>query len=492
MIPLSATPHVAVIADGFGDPSSLNPYIDGAWPTGAVTGELALAYFVHEAPNGALAPYLLTRIPNFKNGDVSDDGRRITFHLRPHLRWSDGVPLSADDVAFTVRAIKDPKNNAVVAGFDLITRVVVKNKTTVVFYLKRPYADFSTTYFSTDGRVCLLPRHAFKGLDIEHSPFNSKPIGAGPFRVVAWHRGSDIEFERNPYYFGPPAKLKRVIYRIQSSISTTQLQFQTGEVHFWDRVPETRIALARAVRGAHVLETSPDAYLHIDFNVNRVRDRSIREAVRFALDRREIAKAVTGGLTTAQEGVVNDANPLAWKLPLIEQDTMRAKALLRARLPTLHLIYPLGDETISTVVELVREQLENAGISLEAKGYTNVQLTVSILPNGAWDMALFNWSLDPTADLSDLYKCSSAAPNGSNYGRYCNPEMDRLLKRFASTYDVQERMDILRREEALIDHDVPTIVLFMRDWGFAESAAVTGFAPRRDSPFDGFESADVK
>ena len=368
----------------------------------------------------------------------------------------------------------------------------MENPTTITFYLKRPYSEFATTFFSTDGRACVLPRHAFKGLDIEHSAFNSKPIGAGPFRVVAWNRSEDIEFERNPYYFGPPAKLRRVIYRIEGSIATTQLQFQTGEVQLWDRIPEASVALARVVPGAHIWEMSPDAYLHIDFNMLRLRDRTIREAVRFGLNRHQIANDITGGLGGVQEGVVNETNPLASRLPFVEQDTKKTKALLRGRRPLLQLVYPLGDETISATVELMRSQLAMAGIEMESKGYSTTLFISEILPKGNWDMALFNWTLDPSADLSDTYACVSAAPNGSNYGRYCSRTMDDLLGRYTETYDVARQRELLKREELTVDRDVPTIVLFMRNWGYATSSSVSGFDPRRDSPFDGFESVDRK
>jgi alpha-beta hydrolase superfamily lysophospholipase len=70
-------PHTVAIADGFADPTSLSPLLEGAWPTCAVTAELALAYFVHEGPDGRPSPYLLTRIPSLRNGDISDNGRKL-------------------------------------------------------------------------------------------------------------------------------------------------------------------------------------------------------------------------------------------------------------------------------------------------------------------------------------------------------------------------------------------------------------------------------
>src|SRR4029077_14960559 len=108
----------------------------------------------------------------------------------------------------------------------------------------------------------------------------------------------------------------------------------------------------------------------------------------------------------------------------------------RGRRPQFQLVYPLGDETISAAVELMRTQLAKTGIDMESKGYTTTLFISEILPKGNWDMALFNWTLDPSAGLSDTYACASAAPNGSNYGRYCSRTMDDLLERYTATYDV--------------------------------------------------------
>ena len=487
-------PHEVAITDGFGEPSSLNPELTGAWPTSVITSELALAFFSRENRSGDLIPDLLTRIPSRENGDISPDGKSLTFHLRPNVRWSDGAPFSARDVEFTVKAILDPRNNVATEGFDLISKVRVVNPLTVIFELKKPFADFATTYFSTDGVSCILPAHAFQSTLIERAPFNEKPIGTGPFRVREWDRGTKIVFERNPYYGGSPPNLDRVTYLITDSIDTAQLQFVTHQAQIWDRIPESKIARARAVLGSQVRAVSPDAYLHVDLNVRRVTNPSLRRAILLALDRRAIVEKAAQSGGHLQEGVVNETNAVAPRLKFVERDVMQARRLLNGRGITFLLVYPAGDTMLNSVVELVRQELAEAGITLEGKAVPSTVFYApgGVLYGGAWDGALFNWTLDNTGDLEQLYACDEAAPRGNNVGRYCDAQLDRLMSRYRATYGLNEKRAILKREEQIIDADVPTIVLFMRAFGYAADASVKGFVPHRDSPFDEFERVDVR
>jgi peptide/nickel transport system substrate-binding protein len=485
-------PHTLVLADGFGDPSTLNPLLLGSWVTSVVTDELALANFTRQGSDNLPQAFLLTRIPSQANGDIQNHGTRIVFHLRPHLRWSDGAALTADDVAFTVAAIKDPANNALTTGFDDIAKVDVLNPTTVKFTLTRPYADFRSYYFGSDGFICILPRHAFHGLDIEHSNFNAKPIGAGPFRVVTWRRGDYILFERNPYYDGPPAKLSTIVYKLENSIETVESQFEAGDVQLWGRIPETLLSHVAIERNVRVTEVHPDAYFHLDFNMSRVTDLSTRQAIRLALDRASIVRDASLGRGHLQEGIIREADPLGVTLPLVRSDPEHARKLLRGRRQTLTLVYPLGDPEVASMVEIIRSQLAAVGITLATKGSVTTTFLSpgGTLASGNWDLALFNWSFNTTADLSPIFGCDQEPPNGNNAGRYCNPSLQRLMNQFKSTYDQMKRERLVRLEERIIDQDVPTIVLFTRTFGYA-AHGVSGFHPPNDTPFDTFANVDV-
>src|SRR5665213_1216174 len=130
-------------------------------------------------------PELVTEVPTQKNGGVSADGKTITWHLRKGVKWSDGAPFDADDVVFSTQQVNNPANNVVSHdGWDLIAKVDEPDKYTVIYHLKKPYSSFLETYFTTAGaNPAILPKHLLMGYkDLNNVPYNSLPVGIGPFK----------------------------------------------------------------------------------------------------------------------------------------------------------------------------------------------------------------------------------------------------------------------------------------------------------------------
>jgi len=145
------------------DPANLNPLFAHA-DAGNVEQQLAhLAFepFFDLDPSGQPVPELITEIPSVQNGGLSADGRTITYHLRPNVRWSDGFPLTAGDVIFTLHAIMDPRNPvASHEGYDLIDKADVLGPYTVRFHLSRAWAPAVSTFFAYGtSPQYVLPQH---------------------------------------------------------------------------------------------------------------------------------------------------------------------------------------------------------------------------------------------------------------------------------------------------------------------------------------------
>ena len=128
------------------------------------------------------------------------------------MRWSDGAPFNADDVVFSTKAVLNPANNEVGRdGWNLIKKIDEPDKYTVVYHLKqaRTRRILPTFFGSAGANPDLLPQHLLaKYPNINQVPYNSKPVGIGPFRIVAWHRGDSVELEANPYYFRGQPKMQ--------------------------------------------------------------------------------------------------------------------------------------------------------------------------------------------------------------------------------------------------------------------------------------------
>jgi peptide/nickel transport system substrate-binding protein len=182
---------------------------------------------------GNFVPDLAADVPTTSNGGISADGLTIRYRLRDHVRWHDGRPFTSADVKFTYEAIMNPANDIVSRhGYDVVGSVEAPDPHTVIFHLKHRFAPFVATVFGeSDGPFCILPAHLLAHRKtINEGPYNSLPIGTGPFKVVRWLRGNQIELVRNDDYFAGKPKLKSIVVKFIPDENSAVVQLRTHEV----------------------------------------------------------------------------------------------------------------------------------------------------------------------------------------------------------------------------------------------------------------------
>lgn len=511
-----ARSHVLTIADGTGDVPTLNPHLFTETTLGYIA-ELSQAYLVKYDSHNEPYPELATQVPTLTNGGISQDGKTITWHLRKGVRWSDGAPFDADDVVFSTKVVLNPSNNEVGRdGWNLITKIDEPDKYTVVYHLSRPYSSYLPTFFGSAGaNPDVLPKHLLaKYPNINQVPYNSKPVGIGPYRIVAWHRGDNIELEANPYYFRGEPKIKRIVYKLVPSVDTLATLMQTGEVQLWPVVPSSMLDRMNALPNLKTeIQTSP-FYGHLDFNVTRplVSDVRVRRAIEYAIDRPELVRKIARGHAVVQESVVPQVVPMAPKpLPIVPYDPAKARALLtqagwvpgpdgiRVKNGTrLSLFFPYytGSASADNTVEFIRQGLRAVGIEIQTHKYAPAVFFAPYQQNGIvygskWDMTMFSWQAQPVADISNLFECNQIPPKGQNILHFCNKQLDALLEEVKGTYDVGKQRELLAQEVKIIADNVPTIVLDVPQVGYTHSPNLTGFEPGAWTPFDNMMNVDI-
>ncbi|MBD5656487.1 MAG: hypothetical protein IAI50_15090, partial [Candidatus Eremiobacteraeota bacterium] len=203
--------------------------------------QLTAAYLTRTGAHSELTAELASVVPTLTNGGITPDGKTIVFHLRPGLRWSDGAPLTARDVVFTTQRIlaKDSPVSST-NGWDQIAAVDSPRPGDVRFRMKASYGPAIHTFFSSDG-LSILPEHVLASVrDLRRTSFNDLPIGSGPFKYSAFHRGDSIVMTANPFYFRRRPKLDKVVYKFVSDENTRVTELLTGEVDLALRVPATQ------------------------------------------------------------------------------------------------------------------------------------------------------------------------------------------------------------------------------------------------------------
>lgn len=477
--------------------------------------ELTSAWLFRWNKQNRPEPELATVVPSKANGGISADGKTITYHIRKNVVWSDGKPFDANDVKFSFDVVNNEANNVTSRdGFELITKIDVPNKETVVVHMREPYSLFIPTFFtSAGGNPCLLPQHLLRGLpDINRAAYNNLPVGIGPFKYAVWKRGESVEMDANPLYWRGTPKLHKIVYKIIADRNTVLTQLQTGELDLW--VPfggafKSRVdALSNVTLGRHAIYTVN----HIDLNMTKpaLRERAVRQALRLAIDRTLLREKVAHGVGILQESVLPQPYPGVPKMPFVRFDLSKANALLDAagwkrgadgvrakggvRL-SLEFASSTGSPDVDTQLEIVRSTWHQIGVEMNVKRYQSSQLfepfaNGGILNTGKFDAIDYATGISPVDGLAQ-FPCKLVPPAGQNTTHYCNPKFDAIFRDFKSHYDFASQSHDLASALALIYDDVPEIVLSSREELFAYNKDLKGLHPNNVTFFDDMMDVDI-
>jgi peptide/nickel transport system substrate-binding protein len=466
------------------EPSSLNPlYLEG--PDVSDISALLFSSLTRYDAHNQIAPEVAAVVPTVANGGISADGRHIVYRLRRDARWQDGVPLTARDVVFTYRASVDPAN-AIPAqsDYDAIASVSAPNPYEVDVTLKRPFAPIVATFFGGDGRP-ILPAHLLeKYKTLDAAPFNLAPIGSGPYRLERWIRGDRLDLVANDRYYGGTPKIARISIHFVSNHATILNELRTGDVGATFLASPAEIRSLRALPGHRVVVTSDrPSFGVIVLNLGDpvFRDVAVRRAFAASVDRSTIAKKATYGMYDAATGM---RGLFGWAYdPDAEAQRYKASRLKNGRRLQLQLIFYGRSFAAGTIVPLIVEEARAAGFDVKAKPYDINQLYA---PGGPLDRGTFlsallgmQTGLDP--DPSSYLACSQAPPNGFNFARYCDPEVDRALHAALATYDPSERKPYYSLIQRKLVADVPYVFLWQPSEIDVIPNALRGYEPSAKS-----------
>jgi peptide/nickel transport system substrate-binding protein len=494
-------PHVLTYADG-GDISSLNPFLASEGNAPAYS-ELTMAEFARFDARGNPIPELITEIPTRTNGGISKDGRTITYHLRRNVKWSDGQPFNAADVVFTVAVAKDERNNLFLREpWDHVAAATAPDEFTVAFHLKEPYATFIEDYFSTESSSCVLPKHILgPETSINQAPYNSLPVGIGPFRYAAYNRGDSVVMEANPYYWRGRPKLQRVVYKLITDQNTLMTQLQTGEISLWPAINGPLANRAKALPNKRWTSWLTNFMGGIYFNVTRpqVVDPRVRRALRLATDRDALFDKVVHRNGIITESTIPRTSQDYFDIPVTKLDPVAAARMLDAdgwKLEsdgirhkngielTLDVAIPSGYQPSEMFAALLEADWAKIGVGVTIHTWSTPQFFApyssgGIIQSGRFDAALYSSALGPIfANINGYYDYASIPPRGGGNGdRYCNHQLDALNERYLHSYDGRVRHEAAAAMQRLLDRDVPAIVIYERTYLSVYDSRLMGYHP---------------
>jgi peptide/nickel transport system substrate-binding protein len=461
------------------DPTSLDPLLAHDQLTIGYDLLICQTLIGIDASN-RLVPVLVTRIPSRENGDISPDGTTITYHLRRGVRFADGKPLTSADVAFTYRAIVDPRNNVLsVDAYQRIASLKTPDPYTVVIHLKSPWNAAVTRLFAqSDFAFGILPAHAFSDTKLERSAWEQHPFGTGAFRVTQWRRGDRIILQPNPY-FRPVPKLARIELTIIPDVTAAFDALRAHDVDIAPLYPQM-LAQARVLSDVDIHQTPLNATFWLSLQTSRppADDVRVRRAFAYALDLRTIADAYNRVYPQA-------ASILPPELPWHDAgmksypfDLQKARELLGGKTVDAQLVTISENPLYTRIATVVQQQLARAGVRVSIKEFQSSLFNAPEGPirNARFTISIDGWLGGDDPEQSIVFLCSQANADGDNISRYCSPRFEALFRDQASTRSTAQRAHDFMEMQRLIHDDVPVIPMYYETYFDGVSTRVHGFA----------------
>lgn len=401
-----------------------------------------------------------------KTFDLSSDQLTHTFHLRDDVKWHDGQPLTADDVKFTLDAIRDKKNNsASFEKFELVKSVDVVDKSTVKIVLSQPFAPLLDKLTQP-----LAPMHLLAGKDLAKDPFNTKPVGNGPFKLTEWRKGEFMTLEANTAFYTGRPKLDKFIIKFVPDAAARLLQLKNGEVDgaFLEPKQVEQFKTSDKIN-LYIWPTADYRVLLYNLKNPMLADPKVRTALEYALDRDAIVKSVLVGYGEAANGPLQKsdvANPDV----KFGYDPAKLKQLMGeagwtagsdgiwqkdGKKLSLTLTAPSADPVRVDLANVAVTSLKQNGIDVKV----DPQPWDFILKNwGSLDLMVLGWGspYDPDDDTYRLFHSSRVLDKGgSNFGSYANPQVDQLLEKARTTTDAAQRKQLYMDFQKTLASDPP-------------------------------------
>ncbi len=424
---------------------------------------------------------------------ISDDGLKITFKLRPGVKFSDGEPLSADDVIFTYKFIMNekiacPRERAYIERIKDVVKS--ENGDEVTFIYGEPYFES----FLLAAGLGIIPKHFYGKFKPEE--FNQSVgllMGSGPYRMdnpETWKTGTLIQLVRNERYWGEPPALNQLVFKEFSNEIALQTSFSNGDVdlmepqasQYYDMLKQP----ALVERSQHFDFVNPEeGYRFVAWNQlkdgkpTRFADKRVRQAMTMLVNRDRLIQEVMLGYAVPTSGpfspVSKQNNPDVKTLPF---DINGAKKLLADAgfkktndqgillgpdgTPfEFKVTYPSGTGNYEKMIIALKDSYAKAGIKLDPDPIEWASFT-DRLNNKNFEAITMGWSAKIESDINQEFHSSQMVAGGDDFMSYKNEELDKTIDEARRTVDEGKRMILWQKAHRILAEDQPYMFLWVR------------------------------
>jgi peptide/nickel transport system substrate-binding protein len=429
----------------------------------------------------------------------SADGLNVTFHITPNATWSDGEPLTADDVVWTFDTIKkyaDGPTGAWAGAVTFLKSIQATDDTTVVATYDQP----SGTALFDLGLTPILPPQVWeqyatgdgKGLrTFPNEPEGDQPlVGGGPFILTEYRKNDIALFQRNPNYYGTKPHVDGFglqFFRDEDAMITA---LKTDQLDAINEIPPTSVETLKAAKMTVFVGQAlalRDLIINVDPNKSEHRellDPQVREAMEYAIDRDSIVQTAWLGYASPGTTIVPAGNATGgteWHDPNVQPlpfDLDKANQILDSlgyqkgsdgiRIADGHpmsyeVVFPQDEEGAGDrAFQIMQQGFKQIGIQIAQKRLDDNAAWNAMYCGGkcGYDFDLAMWDWFPAADPDFILNVLTCAQYGSwNDTGYCDPAYDKLYEQQKGSVDPQERQKIVFQMQEMAYNDRPYIIL---------------------------------
>lgn len=430
---------------------------------------------------------------------VSEDGTVWTFKIRDGVQFSDGQPLTAEDVAYTFNLYAShPEEYIYMPGYtSYFESVIAEPGNQVVITLTEVIPNMESQLYS----LYVLPKHVWETMEdptiteltLEQS------TGSGPFRLVEYIKGQVIRLEANPNHFSQPPKIGGVEFRIYADISAMVTAISNKEIDLISSVPLEAVSALNGLPGVQVVAGPPVAPNVSDIIINQMtpercpieaggictghpalQDRTVRLALAHAVNKQRLIDEVMfgladPGLTLIPTGLGSFYNSTIkdYAYDIEQANRLMDNAGYRdtnndglrempdgSRELSFRLQWPDSNLYARQEAELLRFMWSQIGIDVVMEQVNSDLLTDRCCPAFDYDILLWEWGSDPDPNFLLSVMLTDEIPSGYNETGYSDPEYDELYAKQAIEIDDEARRGIIWRMQDIVHEDVVYIIPF--------------------------------
>lgn len=419
--------------------------------------------------------------PQLAESWESPDAVNWTFRLRTDAKFSDGKPVTVDDVLGTYRAIMQDEKSPAREYTAVIDKMEKVDDRTIRFITKYPYAPFPRWV----SLISILPQATYQAVGAEQ--FARKPVGSGPYTVVNWIKDDHLELAANPQYWGGVPPIKNVVFRPVTNEASRTAGLESGDLDLVALIPPPEVPRLQRVSGLHVSLVASNRNLFLGFNTNAkpLDNVKVRQAIDCAINRDQICSELLSGMgkpvgQPVAEGVFGYDPTIA---PTAYNPDRARQLLSEAGYPNgfdIDMQYPSNRYAFGNeVAQAVAAQLGNVGIrvKLEAMEYA----AFFPLWTGKQLRAIYLFAFGPSIMDADLPLSSLYSSGGRVY--WTSPEVDALFKQQRGQANDAERARTISQIWKISQDQVPYAWLYteIQAYGIRDRLE---FTPRKDERFN--------